>query len=210
MWNWRPITDVDSFMWFSGYGKWQVYGIGTSKFYCRVSHLVTFGWLLVKHLHVEFDLGQSEMASLSSPWAWPGPTERSRGGKPGAPHFCPPATGVAKLLPSLAALFLPFPHSCLPGRRGQESNHRASTPLLPAPEQGRERGSGAVCQLGELLSWKCAASYGGVHGDGSYCPCFFLPHSNARLVVEYPEVCFLDGFVTNFLIPWVEKCHLNL
>lgn len=147
LWNWRRVTDVDFYMWFSGYGKWQTYSIGTFKFYCRLNHLVTFGWLSVKHLHGELDLEQwgSAAASLRAPLAWPRRAQRWwTGGPCDTPHFCLPSAGVAQLLLSWQPLFLPLLLSSLPRRRGQEKPQRWDG----------ERGSGAVCQLGGRLSWK--------------------------------------------------------
>ena len=111
----RLITDVDFYTWFSGYGKWWTYSMRTSKFYCRLSLLVTFEWLLVKHLHKELDVQQRKMAaaSLCAAWAWPRPMQKGRGSHPTTLHFCLPSAGVAKQLPSLTVLFLPFPFSSL-------------------------------------------------------------------------------------------------
>lgn len=198
LWNWRRITDVDFYMWFSGYGKWQIYSIRTSKFYCRLSHLVTLGWLLIKHLHTELDLEQKGMAaaSLGSPWAWPRPSQRGKEGSPvtpSAPHSCPPAAGVATLLPSPAVLFLPSLPSSLPGRRGRESNHRASPPRCLRRDRDRK---------GEVV--QCVSSEGRFPGsvllplevclemEVTVIAFSSPPPSDARLLVECPEVCFLD------------------
>lgn len=124
----RLITDVDFYTWFSGYGKWWTYSMRTSKFYCRLSLLVTFEWLLVKHLHKELDVQQRKMAaaSLCAAWAWPRPMQKGRGSHPTTLHFCLPSAGVAKQLPSLTVLFLPFPFSSLTCSLGFFCNHRAS------------------------------------------------------------------------------------
>lgn len=113
---------------------------------------------------------------------------------PGAPHFCLPSAGVAELLPSPAVLFLPFPHSSLPGRGGQESNHRASPPRCLRWDGDRK---------GEVV--QCVSSEGCFPGsvplpmeagmEVGVTVVAFLPHPSlpdARLLVECPGACFLD------------------
>lgn len=147
-------------------------------------------------------------ASLGSPWAWLRPTWRGAGtaalagclGTPGVPHFCLPSAGVAKLLPSPQSSSFPF--LALPCLAEEAKSVTTELhPWLPALGQGQERGRGAAGQLGGLLSWKQAAFLEARcflwrcgHGGGSYRRCFFYtPRLDARLVVECPEVCFLDA-----------------
>lgn len=226
LWNWRLITDVDFCMWCSGYGKLQIYSIRTFEFYCRLSHLPTFAWLLVKHLHTEVDPEHWVMAaaSLGSPWAWLRPTRRGAGVAalagclvtPGVPHFCLPSAGVAKLLPSPAVLFLPFPRPSLPGRRGQECNHSASPPRCLHWDRDRK---------GEVV--QCVSSEGCFPGT-TLLPMEVCVEVGVTVVASPspprpPPRCKTSGwmswsllswcwneFVTNVSIPWVKKCHLNL
>lgn len=205
LWNWRLTTDVDSYTWFSGFSKWQIYSIRTFKFYCRWSHLVTFGWLSVKHLHTgSVALSRGERQPLPSVL----PAEGRAGAPRPAPHFCPPAAGVARpLLPGQPLRSVPAPAPLAEGTRAATTEH---LPALPALGRRQERGSGAGCRLGGVLCWEYAAACGGVHGDGSYWRCFFFLPAPCRTWLGSLLAWCWNEFVANAAIPWVEKCHLNL
>lgn len=166
LWNWRLTTDVDFYTRFSGFSKWQIYSIRTFKFYCRLSHLVTSGWLSVKHLHSERGLERwgTAAASPSSRCAWP---RAGRGQRRARPALLPAGSrGSWAAAPGTAPLSA--------WQQGPRRQPQSFFPSLPVRGPRQERGSGAERPLPGLLFWERAASYGGVHGDGSCCRCFLL------------------------------------
>lgn len=156
LWNWRLTTDVDSYTWFSGFSKWQIYSIRTFKFYCRWSHLVTFGWLSVKHLH-------TGSVALSRGERQPLPSVLPAEGRAGAPRpaLLPASSrGSSAAAPRAAAPLRAC--SCSPGRRDQGSNHWASPCAACA---GTATGKGKWCRVSARRSallgvccclWRCA------------------------------------------------------
>lgn len=201
----RLITDVDFYMWLSGYDKRWTCIMRTFKFYCRLSLLVTFEWLLAKHLHKELGVDQWETAAASpcAAWAWPRPMQKGRGSHPTTVHFCLPSAGVAKQLPSLTVLFLPFPCSSLTCSLDLLQPQSFSF-SLHALEWGQGRGSGGG--VSALPSWKRAVSYGCVLGIGVNCHYPFFPLIT-ELLVECSEVCFLISLWQMFEYPeW--KCAI--
>lgn len=230
LWNWRRITDVDFCVRFGGYGELQIYSLRTFEFYCRLSHLLTFGWLLVEHLRTEVDPEHGVMAaaSLGSPWAWLRPTWRGAGtaalagclGTPGVPHFCLPSAGVAKLLPSPQSSSFPFlALPCL----AEEAKSVTTELHPPAACAGTGTGKGKGCSGSARRAAFLEA--------GCFPGSTLLPLEVCARRWELPSLLFLhppprcktcgwmswsllswcwNEFGTNVAIPRVKKCHLNL
>lgn len=144
----RLITDVDFYTWFSGYGKWQIYSMRTFNFYCRLSHLVTFGWLWVEHLHQKLDLQwETATASRRRVLAGPRPTQRGCDGRPTL------LSAISR--GSSAAAFSGSPPPSLSSLLAlQKSNHRASL-CVHGDRDGKgevgQRGSSEGCLPGSVL-----------------------------------------------------------